>query len=271
MGDTGEGKTHSIRTLVESGLECFAVLTEDARSQLNDIPPDKLHWVYVAPGNVDWITAIDTARKISQFSFKALTEMVDPNRATKHSQYIKVLEACNNFKCERCGKEFGSISTFSTGRAVVFDGITGISRMALQLVVGGKPVPNQGEWGIAMTMLDDFITKVTNDVRAWVVVMSHLERENDEVTGGIRLMPSTLGKKLAPKIPRWFDEVLRAMRRGSDFFWSTASTDTILKTRFLPFSEKLPPSFVQVVEAWKGKGGIIEPSNQAPVPQAPAK
>ena len=53
-GTTGTGKTHSIRTLVESGIETFVLFTEPGMEVLADLPPEKLHWHYVAPAAPDF-------------------------------------------------------------------------------------------------------------------------------------------------------------------------------------------------------------------------
>jgi hypothetical protein len=82
---------------------------------------------------------------------------------------------------------------------------------------------------------------------------AHLEREQDEVTGGVQLMASTLGKKLAPRLPRFFSDVVHCRRDGTNFFWSTASNNVDLKARNLPISDKLPASFVPLLKAWKDR------------------
>ena len=55
------------------------------------------------------------------------------------------------------------------------------------------------------------------------MVNGHMEREKDEISGSITLMCSTLGQKLAPKVPRFFDEVIQASFDGKEFFWKTAA------------------------------------------------
>jgi hypothetical protein len=41
MGASGTGKTHSIRTLVDAGLEVFVLFTEPGMEVLADVPADK--------------------------------------------------------------------------------------------------------------------------------------------------------------------------------------------------------------------------------------
>jgi hypothetical protein len=56
---------------------------------------------------------------------------------------------------------------------------------------------------------------------------------------------------LAPKIPRFFSEVILARRSAEGFTWSTASNDADLKNRALPVSSKLVPDFTPIVDAYK--------------------
>ncbi len=85
------------------------------------------------------------------------------------------------------------------------------------------------------------------------MLTAHLERETDEVTGGVSLMASTLGKKLAPRLPRFFSDVIHAKRDGEKFSWSTASFNVDLKARNVPIADNLPPSFVPLLKQWKEK------------------
>ena len=69
MGETGSGKTYCIRTLIECGITPFVIATEPGIADtLGDIPPDQLHWHYVAPAMVPWSALIETATKINTLS-----------------------------------------------------------------------------------------------------------------------------------------------------------------------------------------------------------
>ena len=49
LGETGRGKTHSIRTLLDAGVTPFVVFTEQGMDTLADLPPDACHWHYIPP------------------------------------------------------------------------------------------------------------------------------------------------------------------------------------------------------------------------------
>jgi hypothetical protein len=112
------------------------------------------------------------------------------------------------------------------------------------------------DWGIAMDRITRLVNKLCADTKCWMILTAHLEIERDEVTGRMRAMPSTLGRKLAPVLPRFFSEVVECRHEGNDFFWSTSNEDTDTKTRNLPHSSKIPPDFQLMIETWRKKHGI---------------
>jgi hypothetical protein len=252
------GKTHAIRTLLAAGIkQVFVVFTEPGMEVLGDLPPDQVHWHYIPPANADWEKMITSAKKINTMNFEALSKLSEINKKD-YGQFIEVLECLHNFKCDRTGEEFGDITDFGTDRAVVVDSLSGLNIMAMDLVVGSKPTKNLSDWGVAMDNLERLVQKLCTDTRCTFVLTAHLEREVDEVNGGIQLMASTLGRKLAPRMPRFSSDVIHCQRPGAEFSWSTASLTVELKARNLPISTSLQPDFKQVIEGWKKNGGVID-------------
>lgn len=255
VGATGSGKTYCIRTLVDAGITPFCLFTEPGFSSvLGDIPKDKLHWCYIPPANPSWASMIDSATKINTLSFESLAKLKDINKRD-YAQFIEVLGMLANFKCARTGEEFGPVDKWDSSRAIVVDSLSGLNIMAMSLVVGSKPTKAMSDWGVAMDNLERLIQKLCTDTKCHFILTAHLERESDEVTGGIQLMASTLGRKLAPKIPRFFDDVINCQRNGTAFTWSTASMNVDLKARNLPIADNLEPSFVPLITNWRKKAG----------------
>ena len=251
-GATGTGKTHCIRTLVDAGLEVFVLFTEPGMEVLSDIPPEKLHWKYIAPATPDFADMISSATKINTMSFEALTKLPDINKR-KYTEFIDVLTALSNFTDERTGKSYGAVDEWDQSRVLVLDSLSGLSIMAMNLVAGSKPVKSMADWGVAIDNLERLLTKLCVDTQCHFVLTAHLEREIDEVTGGTSLMASTLGRKLAPKLPRFFSDVIHVKRNADKFVWSTASSNVDLKARNLPIADNLEPSFASLIKAWKEK------------------
>jgi hypothetical protein len=252
LGGTGSGKTHSIRTLVEAGLEVFIIFTEPGMEVLSDLPSDKLHWKYIPPSTADWSDLADSANKINKMSFKSLAEMGDINKS-KYTEFLTLLTTLANFTCDRTGQSYGAVDSWDQSRVLVVDSLSGLNIMAMNLVTGSKPVKSMADWGVAIDNLERLLTKLCTDTRCHFVLTTHLEREVDETTGGSSLMASTLGRKLAPRLPRFFSDVIHVKREGTKFVWSTASTGVDLKARNLPLADNLNPSFLPIIEAWKTK------------------
>jgi len=259
VGATGSGKTHVIRTLIDAGITPFILFTEPGMRTIADVPKDKLHYHYVPPATPTWNDLLDNAKKINTMSFKALTQLGDMDKK-KYGQFLEVITTMNDFVCDRTSEHFGDVSTWGTDRAIVIDSLSGLNIMAMDMVVGAKPVKAMGDWGVAMDNLERFLNAMTNNTQCHFVLTAHLEREHDEVTGAIHLMASTLGKKLAPKIPRFFDDVVLCTQTNGEFKWSTLGLNVELKWRNLTPNKELPPSFVPLIKSWESAGGIIEPT-----------
>lgn len=262
IGPSGTGKTWAIRTLLECGITPFCIFTEPGFEVLGDIPAEKLHWHYIRPASQSWDSMIKSAKQINMLSLESLAKSSDPNRS-QYAQFVEFYECCNNFKCDRDGRSYGDVAKWNTDRALVVDGLTGLSTMAMKLQTGGKPVSSQADWQIGMGNVQNAVTKLCTDTICSFILIAHAERETDEVLGGTKIMASTLGKKLAPKLPLFFSDVILAVKEGAMFTWSTAALSADLKARNLPIKDGLPPSFVPIFESWRKRGGLIHPTLEA--------
>lgn len=259
IGPSGSGKTTSIKTLIAAGITPFCVFTEPGFEVLGDIPPDKLHWNYIPSATQSFESMMDASDKINSYSFESLTKMVDQNRK-QYRQFIDLLTVLNKYTCQRDGKDYGDVTKWGTDRALVIDSLSGINAMVMNLMVGAKPVRNQADWGVAQNNLENLVNKLCMDTKCHFVLVGHVERETDEVLGGSKIMISTLGKKLAPKLPRFFSDVILSVKDGAKFSWSTANPNADLKARNLPIADGLPPDFKPIIDNWKKQGGVIAPT-----------
>ena len=118
MGPSGTGKTHSIGTLVDEGVEVFYLALESGMESLlgywtdRDLPiPSNLHWhKLIAPG-ADFTQMIQNAKNINMLNLDALAKMADPNKS-KHNQFVSLLEALNNFPDDRTGEKYGAVNSY---------------------------------------------------------------------------------------------------------------------------------------------------------------
>jgi hypothetical protein len=263
IGPAGTGKTHSIGTLVEAGIETFFLGLEPGMESLMGYwtdkgkpVPDNLHWHTLAAPQASFDEMLANAKSINMLSLEALAKQVDPNRG-KHNRFISLLEALNNFPDDRTGQKFGAVNTWGTNKALVIDGMTGIGQCAMSLVVGGKAVKSQSDWGIAQDQVEKLLRMLCENCKCHFVLLAHVDRETDQVMGGTKLMVSTLGNKLAPKLPPMFSDVVLAVRNNDKWVWDTGTPMADVKARNMPFASNLPASFAPLVEKWKSRGGVL--------------
>lgn len=271
MGPAGTGKTTAIGTLVDTGIEVFCVFLESGQESLlgywtdRGLPvPANLHWHQVDAPKASFAEMISASKRINTMALDTLAKAVDPDRA-KHDQFIKLLTCLNNFQDDRTGQSFGAVDEWGTDRALVVDGMAGLGRAAMSLVVGGKPVKNQSDWGIAQDQVEKIVRMLCDNCRCHFVLLAHVERETDAVLGGVKLMVSALGAKLAPKLPPMFSDVILTVREGNKFSWDTGSAMADVKTRNLKIAQGLPASFKDVISKWKSRGGSWEAATVAEV------
>lgn len=257
QGDAGTGKTTSVHTLVETGLEVFYLACEPGMESLigwwadkGKPVPDNLHWHYLAPPKSNFSNLIQGAKDVNTQTYEMLTKKQDPKRS-EHNYFVKLLECLNGFVDQRTGESFGSVDEWDTSRVLVIDPMTGINRAAMDLVVGNKPVKSPSDWGIAQDQVERLVRMLTDGCRCHFVMLAHVEKELDPILGGMRITVSTLGKALAPKIVPMFSDVVYAYRDGRDFLWSTLNSNAIVKNRNLRMDDKLPPSFGPMVDTWR--------------------
>lgn len=251
IGGTGNGKTHALRTLKNAGIKTFVVFTENGMRSLADTDPEWVDWHYIPPIAPDLNQRIKTAQAIATMDRKQLANYQDPFRS-RHQQYVEVLQCLANLKGDRTGKVYGPADKLDQGWCVALDSLSGTALMSMDLVGGDKPMFDQGEWGLAMGQVERLVQTFCFSIPAHVVVNAHEEREDDPITGGSKIMVSVPGRKLAPKVPRFFDDVFYAIRSGTSWRWSTDYPQVLdLKSRHLGVFRSREQDFAPVIESWK--------------------
>lgn len=261
MGPAGTGKTFSIGTLVETGIEVFYLALESGMESLlgywadrqKEIPPN-LHWHRITAPEASFEAMIQSAKLANTVDLEALAKSRDPNRS-KYDQFIKILTALNNFPDDRTGELFGPVNKWDQSRVIVIDSATALATASLANVVGGKPVRSQTDWQIGQNQIEALVRMLCDNCPCHFVLLAHVEREVDQVLGGVKIMVSTLGKALAPKFPSMFSDVILAERSIDKWSWSTANGQADIKTRNLPIKNGIDPNFRQILEKWNSRNG----------------
>lgn len=254
MGQQGSGKTSSIRTLLKCGLDVRAIFTEaNSLVVLADVL-DKLRYAYIPPyggmGARKWAVLESVLNTVNTASNKVLQDMpkVEP---TAHRQAIELIKQLAAFKTAT-GDNLGSVDSWGTDCVLVIDSLTGLNKMFATLNVGAKPIRSQPDWGVAMDNLHRLVDMIATETSCHIIVMAHVEMLTDELTrDDAKLMPHTIGRKLAPVLFSEFGDIILAEKRGADFYWSTANPRAALKNVHLPLSDKLSPTWEPVIAEWR--------------------
>lgn len=267
MGPAGSGKTSSIATYAKKGIECFVIVTEPTGVdslldswEREKLPIDLLHYTVIAPASPGWAALKELSTKITLLNYKDMSDLKSGVGKEKMTQFPRLLRNLENFYDDRTDKFYGDVTSWGPDRCLVLDSLSGLSLIAMQMTVGFKPSPHQGEWGIAMSTIETLLLQLSSDCRCFFTVIAHIEKEPDEITGASKITVSTLGRKLAPKIPRFFSEVVRARKDPTGkFLWSTLDTEADLKNRSLPSASSLAADFGPVVEAYQRRAAAAQP------------
>jgi hypothetical protein len=262
MGPTGTGKTYSIGTLVDTGIEvvffAFEAGTESLRGYWTDRGkpvPANLKFCTIKQATASWGEMAASVKQVNQLSYEALKKTTDTSRS-KYDQYEQFLRNFVDVTTDD-GEKLGAVDSWGTNRAIVIDGLTGMGVAAMSAVVGGKFDKDQKDWGLAQNILEGTLRRLCDACRCHFVLLSHVEREPDPLGGTSKITVSTLGAKLAPKIPPMFSDVALSVRLGKEFYWDTENALADLKTRNLPIAAKNPPNFGTIIEKWKSRGGTV--------------
>lgn len=264
VGGSGNGKTTSLRTIVRMGLELFVVFTEPHMDMVLDPllpheaaagePPldvSRVHYAYVPPTTGTWNEILQRNQMLAALPWDSISKITtDPNKA-RYNAWQKLVYTFHNFHCDHCGRDFGDVTTWDYSRALAIDSMTGINTEAMQFLTGGAIARTQPQWGAAMALeLELCGGKLCYDTHCLYVLTAHLDSYQDTESGRTMLKPLCLGQKVAPELPKNFNDVVHCVRSGDKFYWSTTSFNVDLKGRNLPLSATLPPDFRPLLQTW---------------------
>lgn len=268
LGAPGSGKTDVTTTYIEAGVETFVIVTEPGgveslldACERRKLDVKKLHWATTLPAAAGWTAMEDMVKTIGNLSYEDIAKIKSGvGKEETRKPAMKLLKTLANFVCEHNGQSYGDTSKWGDDRALVFDSMSGLNLLAMALTIGYKPAAHQGEWGVAMNFVEQLLLKMTSDRNCFFSMTAHVEKELNEISGVNQIMASTLGKKLAPKVPRFFSEVVYAKRivsgNTAKFTWATADANADLKNRALSIGTDLLPSYVPIVQAYRRRKSL---------------
>ncbi len=259
IGRAGAGKTYSTRTIFPiEGLQPVHLFLEASQSLIASFKEARWHFISAFPKEIGWDSMRTMAKNSNTLAHGNLQESGIGHRRL-FTQFLDVIDTFNDFKDDRTKEELGDIMTWGTDRILIIDGLTGLTQIARFLRCGLTPLPPQSDYGVVQSNLLVLLSLLTQNLHCHMVLISHIEREPDPVTGALNKTVSTMGRKLAPLIPPLFDDVVIAEKNGKKFTWTTIEPDSDTKNRNLPLGEEIPQDFAVLIDAWKENGGVIAP------------
>ena len=260
MGEVGSGKTDALLSCIAQGKELFVLVTEPTGVEVlldgmrrRKLPLEKLHWKLVRPARASMASLIASAKLSNTKSAGDLQSLDVGLDRSSYKQFMELLTSIADFRCDRTGESYGDVTEWDDSRVFAIDSLSGLSQMAIKHVSGNRGTITQPEYGIIQTAIYDLLTTLTG-LSCFFVLTAHVEFEKDELSGKLLKSVSTVGKKLAPKVPLFFSEVVRQRREGTKkFTWSTDDADTTLKCRALPYGADLPADLAPIIRAYEAR------------------
>lgn len=266
QGDSGSGKTYSLGTVVDWAArqspprEVFCLFTENGLETLlgywkdaGKPVPENLRWHVISSPSLSLKALTDAAQKVGLLSYESITKMVDPERGA-NNPYYKILQAFNDFPDDRSGKKFGNVGEWKADRILCIDSLSELGNACMKMVIGNKPTASQPDYGVAQNNLMNLLRFFTQGFAPTFIMTAHLQRQTNELTGGVQLMTKAIGKAMADDIPQLFSEVIFTSREGTNWYWDTAAPNVTTKTRYLPIKTKIDPNFGQIMDKWLARG-----------------
>lgn len=273
IGDSGTGKTTAARTMLaalrrnDPEAQLLTTFTEPRWQPLADLQCSQgLHITYVKPGASGWDAMIRRSENLTKLPWEANVKGSDANKS-KYMSFVTLLNTIANYTCSRCGKVFGDVTELPSTWGYWLDSLSGINAMAMQMVVGGAVAKSQPQWGAAMDSELQLVNELCYETKCWFTLIAHVEKQVDELNGGMTITANALGRKVAPELPKNFDDVVQAIRTGDKFKWSNMGVGTVTKPTYLPISDNLPPDFGPIMTKWRD----IQAKKAASLPKEEAK
>lgn len=193
-GDSGSGKTAALASLANAGYKLRIFDFDNGLDVLSAlVKPENM-------GNVHYVTLKDDRKNAG--AFRDFANMLEDWKETD-------------------GTSFGGVHTWGEDTVVVVDTITFMGQAALHdtLKRSGKALsaqPTQPDWGDAMRNVENVIDFLTSDnVKCNLVCTAHLQYYEDGNGVRAKQYPNVIGNKLAPKLGRYFNSVVRIDVKGS--------------------------------------------------------
>lgn len=257
FGPTGVGKTFSLSTIpkeykvrilfTENGLDTLGRAFADKGERI----PPHFAWRYVKMQEANFEGLLDMTNKINMYDLEGLTRLpINSLGKSKQPEFASMLGALFNFTDERTGEVFGPADSWGNDTVLVIDTLTGLSDAMTRLQCGLRPIKSMADWQIIQNHIERVVNTLSS-LQCHVIINGHWEKELNEVTGGMEIMLSTPGRKLAPKMSRYMSDVILSRRVEKNYLWSTIQNGADLKTRHLALADNIQPNYALMLSNWR--------------------
>lgn len=253
-GNPGGGKTHMLRTALDISptAQLFVIHTEaPGIAVLGDLDPERYHFRYIPPVSGDWGNMLAEAKEMANSPWDVMKDKTGDTRKKNYTGYYDILKACQNFKCDHCGKEFGDVSLFPEDWTLALDSLSGLNEHCMQGTIGAPIAMSQPQWGVAMKTQMKILNKICLDTNGMFVLTAHATKTLHELSGAVIVRPNAIGQANSPEIPKNFTDIFWVKREGKVFSWSTDEAKADLKPVNLPISSKILPTLVPLFKYWQ--------------------
>lgn len=266
MGPSGTGKTYSLGTLgdwaaahgktmfllgLDQGYEAFLGYWRDAGKEI----PANVHWHAQMTRPIGLQQLIKAADQVGKMSYELITKLQDPDRGGENNAFWKILSSCFKPMSDKDGKEFPPVEKWGADMIFAIDGLTELSNAAMKMQIGNKPTASQPDYGVAQNNLMNFLRLCAQGSAYTFVLISHVERATNQLTGLESISVNTVGQAIKSEIPPMFSDVIYTVREGSSWTWDTAAYGVDTKTRSLGYQKGLRQDFAPIMDKWVGRGG----------------
>lgn len=225
--DSGSGKTGSLASLVDAGMNIRVLDFDNGLSVLKGRVKDKTKLA-----NVHYVDRL-------QDEIKLVAGRVGIVKAPAFQRAMEALD--------KGGKEFwGSdaipaLTSWTPRDVLVVDSLTMAGRASLQMVMtanaAGLKSPEIQHYGTAMENIEKWVQVLMSSATpCHVIINTHITG----VDGDARLYPDALGSKLPPKIGKYVDNVIGLRLKGDKRVFLTQKDGLLALKTAVPLPEQLP-------------------------------
>jgi hypothetical protein len=213
IGDSGSGKTGALISLIEAGYK-LVILDFD-----NGL--DILVNAILEEPNADELLERVTYATLTD-KMKAVNGVLMPDGVPK--AFSTAMKLLTNWKTE--DEDLGPVSTWDDDTILVVDSLTFMSNAAFRYVdaINNFKDPRQ-TFGESMKLIESALGLLYSDsIKCHVIINSHITYIENEANVN-KGYPSSIGKALSPKIPRYFNSILQVKVIGAG-----ASAKRVIRT-----------------------------------------